>query len=155
MTALDSSDYNYSSGRLDDQLWRATVSVERSELRCTVLDRIFLAWADEAAQIGLIPQGAGRIADWGWTWAWDGKDHVDPVKEANATETRLRTHTTTLAAEYARQGKDWTVQIAQRAKEIAVLREAGLLGDPAAPATATPQQVEEDAESDDLEEADA
>lgn len=155
MTALDSSDYNYSSGRLDDQLWRATVNVERSELRCTVLDRVFLAWADEAAQIGLIPQGTGRIADWSWTWAWDGKDHVDPLKEANATEIRLRTNTTTLAAEYAKQGKDWAVQIGQRAKEIAVLREAGLLGDPSQPATATPSRVEDDAESGDLEEADA
>lgn len=148
MTALDSSDYNYSSGRLDDQLWRAAINVERHELRCNVLDRMFLAWADEAAQIGLIPQGAGRIADWAWTWAWDGKEHVDPLKEASATEIRLASHTTTLAAEYAKQGKDWAVQIAQRAKEIAVLREAGLLNEPMAPPTATPAQVEDDAEED-------
>jgi len=154
MTALDSSDYNYSSGRLDDQLWRANVAVERHELRCTVLDRVFLAWADEASEVGLIPTGAGRIADWEWTWAWDGKDHVDPLKEANATEVRLRTNTTTLAAEYARQGKDWAVQIAQRSKEIAVLREAGLLTDPQPAPTASPQQVEDDAEGNPVDDED-
>lgn len=152
MTALDSSDYNYSSGRLDDQLWRANVAVERHELRCTVLDRVLLAWADEAAQVGLIPLGAGRIADWEWTWAWDGKDHVDPLKEANATAIRLASNTTTLAAEYARQGKDWAVQIAQRAKEVAVLREAGLLPDQqSSPPAADPQQVEDDADGNPVE----
>jgi capsid protein len=51
---------------------------------------------------------------------------VDPTKEATAQETRLRNHTTTLAAEYARQGKDWETELRQRAKEVALMEELGL-----------------------------
>ena len=40
-------------------------------------------------------------------WFWNGHEHVDPAKEANAQATRLKNHTTTLAVEYARQGRDW------------------------------------------------
>ena len=39
-------------------------------------------------------------------WFWDGHEHVDPSKEATAQEKRLANNTTTLAAEYAKQGKD-------------------------------------------------
>jgi len=51
---------------------------------------------------------------------------VDPQKEANAQETRLKNHTTTLAHEYARQGKDWEAELHQRAREKALMRELGL-----------------------------
>ena len=43
-----------------------------------------------------------------------------------AAETRLRTHTTTLASEYARQGKRWDVELRQRAAELELMRELGL-----------------------------
>ncbi len=59
-------------------------------------------------------------------WFWDGVEHVDPAKEANAQATRLANHTTTLAAEYARQGRDWEDELRQRAKEAALMRELGL-----------------------------
>ncbi|MCX5685539.1 MAG: phage portal protein, partial [Planctomycetota bacterium] len=55
-----------------------------------------------------------------------GHEHVDPAKEANAQATRLGSHTTTLAAEYARQGKDWETELKQRAKEVALMKELGL-----------------------------
>jgi capsid protein len=60
-------------------------------------------------------------------------EHVDPAKEARAQETRLKNHTTTLAHEYARQGKDWESELRQRAREKALMRELGLNGDEAAP----------------------
>ena len=59
-------------------------------------------------------------------WFWDGMDHVDPAKEANAQATRLQNHTTTLAYEYARQGRDWESELRQRAKEVALMNELGL-----------------------------
>ena len=59
-------------------------------------------------------------------WFWDGQEHVDPAKEANAQATRLSSHTTTLAYEYARQGRDWENALRQRAKELALMRELGL-----------------------------
>jgi capsid protein len=54
-------------------------------------------------------------------------EHVDPAKEANAQATRLASNTTTLAAEFARQGKDWEVELRQRAKEKKLMAELGLL----------------------------
>jgi capsid protein len=129
MTALDSSGYNYASGRMDHQLYQQTIRTERDELQHVALDRIFCAWLDEAVPLGMIPRGLPPIAEWNWAWTWDGREHVDPGKEANAAETRLRTHTTTLAHEYAKQGKDWQVELAQRAKEVAQMRSLGLLVD--------------------------
>ena len=66
-------------------------------------------------------------------WFWDGHEHVDPSKEATypptrrvasrsevatsgALERRLANNTTTLAAEYARQGKDWETIFAEATK---------------------------------------
>ena len=59
-------------------------------------------------------------------WFFDGTEHVDPAKEANAQATRLTSHTTTLAAEYARQGKDWETELRQRAKETKLMNQLGL-----------------------------
>jgi capsid protein len=59
-------------------------------------------------------------------WFWDGMQHVDPAKEANAQATRLASHTTTLAAEYAQEGKDWETELRQRAKEVKLVKELGL-----------------------------
>ena len=59
-------------------------------------------------------------------WFWDGFEHVDPAKEANAQETRLKNLSTTLAHEYAKQGLDWESELRQRAKEKAFIRELGL-----------------------------
>lgn len=52
--------------------------------------------------------------------------HVDPAKEATAQATRLASNTTTLAYEYARQGRDWEEALRQRAKEVALMKELGL-----------------------------
>ena len=68
-------------------------------------------------------------------WFWDGQEHVDPAKEANAQATRLSNHTTTLAYEYARQGRDWESELRQRAKEVALMNQLGL------PAQAQPTKV--------------
>ena len=60
-------------------------------------------------------------------WFWDGDGHVDPAKEAKGQETRLNSMTTTLAAEYAKQGKDWLVELRQRAKELDEMKKLGLI----------------------------
>lgn len=39
---------------------------------------------------------------------------------------RLASHPTTLAYQYARQGRDWEEALHQRAKELALMRELGL-----------------------------
>lgn len=123
----DSSGYNYASGRLDHQTYFQSIRVEQSHLACVVLDRILTAWLDEAALIpGLIPPGLPPFSAWEHQWFWDGREHVDPAKEANAQATKLTSLTTTLADEYARKGQDWEAQLRQRAKELALMQELGL-----------------------------
>ena len=129
VAALDSSSYNYASGRMDHQVHAMNQRVERDQLERTMLDRVLAAWVNEATLAGILPASLPPFSEWNWGWVWDGKDHVDPAKEANAAETRLRTHTTTLAAEYARQGKRWDVELRQRAAEVALQKELGLFVD--------------------------
>ncbi len=136
VAAGNSSGYNYASGRLDHQTYFKSIRVDQAHIGRAILDRIFQAWAREAVLIdGLLPQSARLIStDWSHQWFWDGHEHVDPAKEANAQETRLRNHTTTLAVEHARQGRDWEVEVRQRAKEVALLKELGITVAEAAPA---------------------
>lgn len=129
VAALDSSSYNYASGRMDHQIYATTQRVMRDDLERKMLDRLLEAWVNEATLAGYMPQGVPPFSEWDWSWQWDGKEHVDPAKEANAAETRLKNHTTTLAAEYAKQGKQWDVELRQRAAEVALMDELGLFVD--------------------------
>lgn len=127
VAAANSSGYNYASGRLDHQTYFKAIRVEQSHLECVVLDRILAAWFDEAVLLlDFLPTDLGPIADWPHQWFWDGHEHVDPAKEANAQATRLTSLTTTLADEYARRGLDWETQLRQRAKELSLMNELGL-----------------------------
>ena len=129
ISALDSSSYNYASGRMDHQVYATTQRIMRDDLERKLLDRVLEAWVNEATLAGYMPQGVPAFSEWDWSWQWDGKEHVDPKKEADAADTRLRNHTTTLAAEYAKQGKQWDVELRQRAAEVALMDELGLFVD--------------------------
>jgi capsid protein len=149
VAAGNSSGYNYASGRLDHQTYFKAIRVDQAHLECVVLDRLLAAWLDEAALIpGLLPADLGPFADWPHQWFWDGQEHVDPAKEASAQATRLANHTTTLAHEYARQGRDWEEALRQRAKEIALMQELGLT-----PAQAQPTEPKET--NDEIDESEA
>ena len=129
IAAGNSSGYNYASGRLDHQTYYQSIRVEQAQLGLVVLDRILRAWLDEASLIGDLLPGWLRnsnVRDLLHQWFWDGREHVDPSKEAVAQSMRLQNHTTTLAYEYARQGRDWEAELRQRAKEVALLNELGL-----------------------------
>ena len=139
VAALDSSSYNYASGRMDHQVYGMNLRVDRDHLERIMLDRVLAAWVNEASLAGVIPPGLPPFSEWNWAWGWDGREHVDPAKEAAAAQTRLATHTTTLAAEYARQGKRWDEQLRQIAAERALMAELGIT-----PAGAAPQPVEPD-----------
>lgn len=128
IAAGNSSGYNYASGRLDHQTYHKSIRVDQAHMGRMILDPLLRAWIDEAALVGgLLPQamrhGPARTEH---QWFWDGMEHVDPSKEAKAQETRLANHTTTLAYEYARQGRDWEAELRQRAKEVALMNELGL-----------------------------
>jgi len=144
IAAGNSSGYNYASGRLDHQTYFKMIRVEQSHLAVNVLDRIFKAWLHEARRVdGLLPL-ATRHDDFipSHQWFWDGFEHVDPNKEANAQATRLQSHTTTLAEEYAKKGRDWETELRQRAKEIALIRSLGLSSEEAQPIQPAPPNRE-------------
>jgi lambda family phage portal protein len=158
VAAGNSSGYNYASGRLDHQVYFKSLRVDQHHLQLAVLDRILTAWLNEAVLVeGLLPQSMrerGALLP-AHAWFWDGVEHVDPAKEATAQATRLANHTTTLAAEYARQGRDWEQELRQRAKERALMDELGLSPTPTTPTTptGTPPAPQED-DTDDNEDSD-
>jgi len=122
----DSSRHNYASGRLDHQTYFKSICIEQSHLGHVVLDRVFTAWLAEAALLDRFAflRRTDRLQ---WQWFFDGQSHVDPAKEARAQSVRLASNTTTLAYEYARQGRDWEAELRQRAKENALMKKLGLL----------------------------
>jgi len=125
IAACNSSGYNYASGRLDHQTYFKAIRVEQSDMAAVVLDKILAAWMYEAmlnSEFSVLR----TLAYLPHQWFFDGTEHVDPAKEANAQKTRLDSNTTTLAAEYARQGKDWETELSQRAKEKQFMAELGL-----------------------------
>jgi lambda family phage portal protein len=129
VAAGNSSGYNYASGRLDHQVYYKSIRVDQDQLGLVVLDRVLNAWLDEAILVSdFLPRWMRTAAfrDLRHQWFWDGQEHVDPAKEANAQATRLASYTTNLAYEYARQGRDWESELRQRAKEIELMRSLGL-----------------------------
>lgn len=115
VAAGNSSGYNYASGRLDHQTYYRSIKVDQTFTERTVLERVFETWLREYALAHRL-----RLAEVPHLWIWDGTEHVDPAKEANAQATRLQSLTTSLAAEYAKQGKDWEAELRQIARERAL-----------------------------------
>lgn len=143
VVAANSSKYNYASGRLDWQVYFRFIRVNQHWLERHYCNRVFFAWLKEAM---LTP---GLNVTWvdpktiRLQWFWPGQEHVDPVKEAVAQKHRLQSLTTTLATEYARQGRDWERELEQRAREEKKMKELGLellIGKAAGPG---PQQKQE------------
>lgn len=148
VAAGNSSGYNYASGRLDHQTYYKSIRVDQTHMGRVVLDAILRAWLDEATLVeDLLPQSLRR-ADMTpeHQWFWDGQEHVDPAKEANAQATRLQNNTTTLAYEFARQGRDWEAELRQRAKEVALMKDLGLSLIPTVPGSPQPTHTENDDE---------
>ena len=119
IAAGNSSGYNFASGRLDHQTYFKAIAVERSEWEISCLDRIFAAWFDEAVLVpGLLPGNMGAMLEVPHSWHWDGREHVDPKKEADAIDVRLSNGTTSYAREYAAMGLDWEQEMANQADAL-------------------------------------
>ncbi len=152
IAAGNSSGYNYASGRLDHQAFFKAIRIDQAYLADVVLDRVLNAWLNEAVLIeGYLPQSARALdVNLAHQWFWDGLEHVDPQKEATAQATRLTSHTTTLAAEYAKAGLDWESELRQRAREVALMRELGLTPEQAAPAATNDMEDDDDVTEDNV-----
>lgn len=146
IAACNSSSYNYASGRLDHQTYYKSIKVDQSYCETKVLAPIFWNWFEE----WVLANGKGfDYNDMRLEWYWDGMEHVDPSKEANAQETKLKNMTTSLATEYARVGKDWLSELEQISTERTEMKRLGLefpTDNPAQrfPAPAQPQQDEDE-----------
>lgn len=140
VAAGNSSSYNYASGRMDHQVYYRNIGVDQGSIEETVLDPILMAWLQESAMVSGARRGSIRPGDWPHRWLWPGMEHVDPMKEANATKTRLETYTTTFTDECHKQGIDPETQVQTIAKDVAMFKALGLRSPyEQAPATATNQ----------------
>ena len=116
----DSSGYNYASGRLDHQTYFRMIIGERCLIAETVLDNILEAY--EAFDRLFFPEDytpdvVKTAPETDHEGMWDGFQHVDPLKEANAQAVRLASGTTTLAEECGAEGRDYMKIIQQRTRE--------------------------------------
>ena len=121
IAAGNSSGYNYASGRLDHQTYYKAIRVDQAFIATRVLDRVLATWLREYS----LTHGL-HLDSTSHQWFWDGMEHVDPSKEASAQEKKLKNGTTTLAYEYARQGRDWEEELHQLAREKKLKQELGL-----------------------------
>lgn len=127
VAAGDSSSYNYASGRLDHKVYYKSLRVDQSQIEAACLDRIFAEWWRVAVlltrtdQADVLPPSLAEFDRMpAHEWRWDGDEHVDPLKEANAAVTLLEAGLLTEAEYHARRGKDWEDQQQQRARELGV-----------------------------------
>ena len=134
----NSSGYNYASGRLDHQTYYRSLKVDQALMERVLLDRVFAAWWREYALLNKHEETSVPHI-----WIWDGTEHVDPAKEANAQAMRLQNLTTTLAIEYARQGKDWEAELHQIARERKLCEELGIPIASALPETQRKDETDE------------
>ena len=127
----NSSGYNYASGRLDWQVYYQTIAVIRAWIGRIVCDRVFSEWLREAVMIprffdakttALIHNNTEKVE-----WLWTGRKHVDPQKEASASDIRLGDGATTLVDEWVAEGKDPDNQKTKLLAEIAWCNENGLV----------------------------
>lgn len=122
----DSSGYNYSSGRLDHQTYFQMLCVDQAQLGMLILDRIFDAWLAEAKLATRLIPGPPDPDRWPRCWLWQGMEHVDPEKEANAQEILLRNGMTTFSDECRRQGVDPETRVQTMARDRAMFAAAGI-----------------------------
>ena len=114
----DSSGYNYASGRLDHQEYQKAIRIEQQNASVVVMTPIFRQWYREYALLHNEKPELFPVQ-----WYWDGFEHVDPVKEANAQAIRLASGATNLQIEFGKSGRDWEDALEQLYHERAVSRE--------------------------------
>lgn len=139
-----SSSYSASRAAMLD-FWRV-VRVRRDFMATNFCEPIKELWFEEAVSIGRIP-APGFFSDprirQAYTrvqWIGDSPGSIDPEKEANAAIARMDSGITTLEIEtVAYNGGDWESNHTQRAKEVAMRKDAGLIVEAPPKPTTLPQ----------------
>lgn len=151
-----SAEYNYSSGRLDQQQWQRAIRIRRTRFEDHVLEPLFVEWLAFAIRIpGYLPADLPPVTTWKKVWRWDGFVSIDPVKDSKAATERMANGTSTLERECGELGEDWEEVQDQRLREEArEIRRRKALGLPDKTAAAKPKPapvpvaVEEEADAD-------
>lgn len=148
----DYSKTNYSSARASMlEAWKFIIG-QRHRVAgkyAGELYALFLEDAIDAGRIELPRQAPGFYAPGAKAaytraeWIGPGREHVDPVKGATASEKELAIGTTTLEKECAERGMDWRDVIEQRARERDALAAAGLSAADVLPAAENGQEQDE------------
>jgi capsid protein len=131
--SMDFSQTNYSSARAALAVaWTETLAF-RGLIAAQIANPFFVAWLEEAFDIGVIktPAGAPDFYDAieayaECKWIGPGRGYIDPTKEIDAAAARIEAGISTLEDECAEQGKDWEEVLEQSAREQQKRRELGL-----------------------------
>lgn len=107
IAASDHSNYNFASGKLDDQPHQRTVAIEQDTLEDAVIEPFFKTWYFMAVRSpGMLPSPPdGRDVLPAHQWFWDGQDFLDP-REASAKDISLKNGSDTHTRIYAKRGLD-------------------------------------------------
>lgn len=109
LAAADSSEYNFSSAKIDHQPFRKRIVRHQDQLEDVGVEPTFRAWWDEAVQVdGYLSAPAPDLPH--HCWLWDGEDFLDP-RESQAKSNSVKFGIETLPMVYARQGRDMEVEI--------------------------------------------
>lgn len=138
-----SSSYSASRGALNE-FWQM-ISMQRNWLAADFCKPIYEEWLTEAVAKGRIKapgffsDPAIRKAYCGCRWNGPAPAQLDPVKEVNAAEKRVKNGFSTAAQETAQlTGGDYVRNMAQRKEEIRLEKEANGSGESSDPAPAAP-----------------
>jgi|WetSurMetagenome_2_1015567.scaffolds.fasta_scaffold01576_12 lambda family phage portal protein len=107
------------------EAWRFFAS-RRKWMTDNWLQPVYELWLEEAINRGAISAPgfyAQRAAYCDSQWIGSAKGYVDPVREAQAAEDRMRIGVSTLEREAAEQGADWEEILEQRAVELQLMRD--------------------------------
>ena len=125
----DFSKTNYSSARAALlEAWRGFTR-RRDWLGTQFMDPISWLFLEEMVNAGRIDAPGFYQMRWAYQrckWIGPGRGWIDPVKEADAAQTRITIGVSTLEDECAEQGKDWEEVLEQQARENDRRRELGI-----------------------------
>jgi lambda family phage portal protein len=132
--SMDFSQTNYSSARAALAVAWTEVLAFRGLIKAQLADPFYLAWLEEAIDIGevVLPPGAPDFYDAmdayaECDWIGPGRGYIDPTKEIAAAAARIEAGISTLEKECADQGDDWEEVAEQKAFEKQRYDELGLV----------------------------
>lgn len=115
-----SAGYNFSSSKLDGNLYYRRLAVDQQQVTLTVLDKLFRVWFLDSIEHNPALRGIPASYIRERAWYWDPPESIDPQNDAAARDTNLRNGMTTLPIEYAKLGLDWETAQQQQAEALGI-----------------------------------